>query len=134
MLQKILYYIQGYYLAEFDHPLFPDEILAWRFGPTVYSVFREFSHYDSKPLQFREWFHINRCTRREIKLINTVIDNKVRLSTKQLVEDTLREDPWLKATLHGSRIENTTVISTDVMKEYFKSLKGQYNAGGNYGT
>ena len=43
-LQKILYYVQGYYMARFNHPLFPDEIQAWKFGPVVPNVYLSLIH------------------------------------------------------------------------------------------
>jgi uncharacterized phage-associated protein len=37
-LQKLLYYAQGFYLAIIEHPLFPEQILAWEHGPVVREV------------------------------------------------------------------------------------------------
>ncbi len=37
-LQKLLYYCQGWFLAWYGKPLFPDRIEAWEHGPVVPSV------------------------------------------------------------------------------------------------
>lgn len=80
-LQKILYYVQGYFLAKFDRPLFPDEIQAWKFGPVVPSVYYEFSSYGPDTLKAREdttGIMESSSTPDEIALINCVIDQKLK--------------------------------------------------------
>lgn len=44
-LQKLLYYSQGFYLAIYNKPLFPDRIEAWVHGPTVPSVYKRLQRY-----------------------------------------------------------------------------------------
>ncbi len=34
-LQKLLYYAQGFHLALYDEPLFPEAIEAWTHGPVL---------------------------------------------------------------------------------------------------
>ncbi len=41
-LQKLLYYAQGYYLAQFGEPLFDEPIEAWQHGPVVVDVWRRY--------------------------------------------------------------------------------------------
>ena len=41
-LQKLLYYAQGFHLAIFGGPLFPESIEAWQHGPVVPEVYRYF--------------------------------------------------------------------------------------------
>jgi uncharacterized phage-associated protein len=38
-LQKLLYYCQGWFLAWYGKPLFPDRIEAWKHGPVVPAVY-----------------------------------------------------------------------------------------------
>jgi uncharacterized phage-associated protein len=40
MIQKLLYFAQGWHLANFDSPLFEDPIEAWTYGPVVESVYQ----------------------------------------------------------------------------------------------
>lgn len=129
-LQKILYYVQGYFLAKFDRPLFPDEIQAWKFGPVVPSVYYEFSAYGPDTLKATEDTSdtmISSCTPEEVTLINDVIDQKLALRAGKLVDDTHKETPWLNATLGGHVIRPNTVISIDSMKEYFKTQGDKLN-------
>ena len=41
-LQKLLYHAQGWHLAVFGRPLFPDQLEAWPQGPVVPDVYRMF--------------------------------------------------------------------------------------------
>lgn len=49
-LQKLLYYEQGYHLAQFGTPLFDEQIEAWMYGPVVPSVYEHYHSNGSKPL------------------------------------------------------------------------------------
>ena len=122
-LQKILYYVQGYFLAKFDRPLFPDEIQAWKFGPVVPNVYYEFSSYGPDTLKGTEdtsSIMESSCTPAEVTLINQVIDQKLKLTARRLVNDTHKETPWKEATSNGNLIRPNTVISIESMKEYFQ--------------
>lgn len=44
-LQKLLYLIQVEYIRIYGQPLFENKIEAWRYGPVVPSVYREFSKF-----------------------------------------------------------------------------------------
>lgn len=41
-LQKLLYFIQAYYLVAFDKPCFEEPIEGWDFGPVVPEVYKRF--------------------------------------------------------------------------------------------
>jgi uncharacterized phage-associated protein len=41
-LQKLLYYMQGFYLAYFQESLFDEEIEAWQYGPVVPVVYEHY--------------------------------------------------------------------------------------------
>jgi uncharacterized phage-associated protein len=44
-LQKLLYYAQGFHLALYDEPLFPEAIEAWTHGPVVPDLYRHYKKY-----------------------------------------------------------------------------------------
>ncbi len=50
MLQKLVYFAQGYALGMLGHPLFADDIEAWTYGPVVPKLYRQLKHYDSKKI------------------------------------------------------------------------------------
>ena len=38
-IQMLLYFAQGYCLGNYEMPLFEYSVLAWKYGPVVYSVY-----------------------------------------------------------------------------------------------
>lgn len=121
-LQKILYYVQGHFLAKFDRPLFPDEIQAWKFGPVVPNVYYEFSPYGSETLIAVGEADMSSCNEQEMELIDSVINEKLQLSARTLMLNTHNELPWKTVTKDGTRIEMNAVISNELIKTHFKSL------------
>ena len=41
-LQKLLYFAQGWYLARYGKPLFEDDMLCWKYGPVVRTVYDKY--------------------------------------------------------------------------------------------
>lgn len=51
-LQKLLYYANGYYMAEHDGlPLINEYFEAWDYGPVVPTVYYEFREYRNSPIR-----------------------------------------------------------------------------------
>lgn len=50
-LQKLLYYMQGFYLAYFHKSLFDEEIEAWQYGPVVPVVYEHYKDNGSAGIQ-----------------------------------------------------------------------------------
>lgn len=123
-LQKILYYVQGYYLAAFGHPLYPEEIHAWHFGPAVPDVYYTFSRYGSDDISSRMDNYappMPAIPSDELDLIDRVLMKKLQLTSKELISDSCAEAPWFHATSGGSISRRFIVISIDSIKEYFES-------------
>jgi uncharacterized phage-associated protein len=49
-IQKMLYFIHGWHLAEFKTPLINDEFEAWKHGPVVRKIYREFRRFGDNPI------------------------------------------------------------------------------------
>lgn len=124
-LQKILYYVQGYYMARFNHPLFPDEIQAWKFGPVVPNVYYAFSYCGPDTLQMLEEPDMDNCSEADMKVINRIIDEKLLLSATALMDATRNEAPWLEATDGGNVIRPGLAIKQESIMDFFKERMGQ---------
>ena len=119
-LQKILYYIQGYYLVKFGRPLFYEDIIAWKLGPVVREVYNEYNIYVSSPIT--EVYNVDlNLSSDERVLINNVIDNKALISAWDLVNATHNENPW-KDTVE-SRGYNSVMRNQDIA-QYFVNNQG----------
>ena len=49
-LHKLLYYAHGWHLGFRDTPLLDETLEAWRYGPVVPSVYREFARFAAAPV------------------------------------------------------------------------------------
>lgn len=142
-LQKILYYIQAAFLVEKGVPCFKEQILNWRHGPVVKEVYDEYKDYanneisdiqkgyyklllDKNNLKFVtkfEEFEQSKISEEDKKLINKVIDSYLNIDAWELVRRTHLEDPW------GKESERNGNISTDSIKNYFKTNKNKIYGG-----
>lgn len=49
-LQKLMYYLCGYYLAAYGKPLIDSPIEAWEYGPVVSEIYREFKKFGAQEI------------------------------------------------------------------------------------
>lgn len=131
-LQKILYFIQAYFLiSELGEPCFNEKIEAWDFGPVVPVAYREYKQFGSgdiptiksyivfdrnniwnaKRIEFRDIT----ITREDKILIEKVVDKFADYSATDLVSLTYRQSPWIDAYVPYQNNE----ITIDAIKEYF---------------
>ena len=112
-LQKILYYIQGTYLALKGCPAFSDEIMAWKLGPAVHSVYSAYKQYDDQPIPPSD-SDVN--MEPEDQLFIAEIYKKFRgFTAAQLVDKTHNEAPWRDTTTND-------VISIDSIRDFFANV------------
>ena len=116
-LQKVLYYIQGYSLKKFKTVAFDDDIVNWRYGPVVPSVYYEFCKYarESIPADYSaKRNEIEKQTPDLAELWRGVCRKCYNKSPYDLIEKTHQEDPW-KDTHYPD------VISTEKIKNFFEN-------------
>jgi len=114
-LQKLLYYLQGYYLAVFDKPLFDDEIEAWQYGPVVPDVYYEFNAFGKNALQPTD-SGTAQFTNEEEELLNEVFEVYNEFSAVGLMHRTHNEPTWKNVpTAKGS------IITKERMTKFFKT-------------
>ena len=133
-LQKILYFVQAYFLIQTSQPCFKDKIEAWDFGPVVpkayceykqygcgdiptvksYIVFDENDIWNTKRIEFEE----NYIDNDDKILINKVVDKFSDYSATDMVELTQHQTPWIDAILSQSNeIKNESIF------EYFNDTE-----------
>jgi uncharacterized phage-associated protein len=110
-LQKILYYTQGAYLALKGRPAFDEEILAWRLGPVVYSVYSEFKECKDKPIPPQSKVALDDG---DDIFISEVYKKYRGFTAGQLVDKTHEESPWKDA--------ESDLIDIRSMKDYFSNV------------
>ncbi|MBQ3195938.1 MAG: DUF4065 domain-containing protein [Clostridia bacterium] len=112
-LQKVIYYIQGYFYRQFNRPAFLEEIYNWQYGPVVPEVYYEYNTNGSsalKPQLSCTDFSIEEC---EKKLVYSIVEKCSDISTSNLVSMTHSENPWKNSNPGG-------IISKKSIELFFK--------------
>jgi len=121
-LQKVLYYIQCWHLAEKNEPLFPERFKAWVWGPVVPSVWHGVSGNELDPKPDQELDPDQR------RLVESVWSALKDLSALQLSDMTHEpETAWRKArgdTPDG--VASTAPLNLDDMK---REVESRFAAG-----
>jgi putative zinc finger/helix-turn-helix YgiT family protein len=126
-LQKVLYYVQGFYYAFEGSFLFDEDCEAWVHGPVYRDVFSRYSSYRFDPIESVEAFDDTVFTTSEKAIMDSVIKNFCCYSGKTLERFTHLEKPWrytrgkLPMNAHSNRI-----ISKELIGEYFTAVKDKY--------
>lgn len=132
-LQKVLYFVQAYFLIQTGHPCFKDKIEAWDFGPVVPKAYGEYKQYGCGDIPTTKSFimidkdNIWNSKRVEFKeiaisdddksLIDKVIDKFSDYSATDMVELTQHQTPWIDAiSSQSNEIKNESIF------EYFNNI------------
>lgn len=118
-LQKLLYFIQANSLVETSKPCFKQKIEAWDYGPVVPSAYHEYKKFGSTPI-FPSKRNIDILDSKTKVLINEILEECSKITTKKLVEITHRQKPWKIAYANYYNKE----ITTQSILEYFGDQDG----------
>lgn len=119
-LQKMLYYEQGYHLAQFGEPLFDEDIEAWQYGPVVPCVYEKYSVFGRSGIEPEDVsFEFDRDD--EMDLFFKVFEAYGKFSAFGLMELTHKEAPWLDA---KRPLGHGRIIPKQTIKDYFLSRIG----------
>lgn len=116
-LQKMLYYLQGFFMAAFGQKLFEAPVEAWQYGPVVREAYFHFNQFGQGAVNLRGDEQIIELPRKENELFKEVMKEFGHFSAIKLMHMTHEEPPW-KKTWHESP---QGVISDDLLVEYFKT-------------
>ncbi len=131
-LQKILYFVQAYFLVSNDdgYACFRETIEAWDLGPVVPKAYHEFKQYGSSNIPPQstyvtfdeniwdskiEQYDDNVIREEDKQSINDVVDSFSKYSANQLVEITHRQRPWYNAYKPHKNVK----ITNSAIEEYF---------------
>lgn len=113
-LQKLLYYAQGYHLALYDSPLFPEEILAWEHGPVVQTLYYEYRSNGSAAIEPPCEVNTENFNKDQLDLIEEVYEVMGQFSAWKLRNMTHAESPWIDT-------PRNSVITHERLQEYFST-------------
>ncbi|MCX6731462.1 MAG: DUF4065 domain-containing protein [Candidatus Parcubacteria bacterium] len=114
-LQKILYFMQAYYLAKLNKPLFSDELEAWKYGPVVPELYRKFRRFGNNPIISEG--DKSTLTEEDKEILKKVWDTFGGYSASRLVDIVHAHTPWKEANASVNKI-----MSQKAIKDYYGSL------------
>ncbi len=131
MLQKLLYFIQGVYLALYRKPIFEEDCMAWIHGPVypkVYELFRDFKYNpidDARFILFEGTEDV--LTNDEKKVIDLVVNTFGMYGGKVLERITHNEDPWIEARKgYGDNIPSSEILPKKRILKYYTLINQKY--------
>jgi uncharacterized phage-associated protein len=114
-MQKLLYYAQGFHLAFYNEPLFPEKIKAWQYGPVVVEIYNEYQEYSDGPIPAPRRINTKVFDAEKKDFLTEIYQVYGQYSALRLMQLTHNEAPW-----------NTTKIGEEIthdkLASYFKSL------------
>ncbi|WP_353932474.1 type II toxin-antitoxin system antitoxin SocA domain-containing protein [Okeanomitos corallinicola TIOX110] len=113
-LQKLLYYAQGFHLALYNEPLFPELVEAWIHGPVVPEVYHEYKNFGSNAIPIPEDIDFSIYDEKTVDLLDEVYSVYGQFSAWKLRNMTHNEEPWKDTDVSG-------VITHECLKKYFKT-------------
>lgn len=127
-LQKVLYFIQAYFLIKCGTPCFKEDIEAWDFGPVVPVVYRQYKQYGSNNIPETEKCSLfdslddyqqmsdDEAIFEDDKVnIQAVVDEFKDYSATDLVRLTHSQATWSNVYIPHANC----VITQDSIREYF---------------
>lgn len=132
-LQKLVYYAHGWHLGLRHDPLFLEPVQAWRYGPVILSLRREFRSFGREPIdrkardiQYRDGSFVEfepevSPTDSAAALLAKVWDTYSFFTPIQLTNMTHQPGtPWHKVASHyGGNIPPGITIPNDLIREHF---------------
>lgn len=120
-VQKTLYFCQCWSLALRDRPLFSDEVQAWRYGPVVPAVYRDFSHRGDEFIEPGAAPPLQDLDQDDRDFVDSVWHDIRQYTGRAMKEWTHAPGPW--TVTWGNRPEwdrSENVIPQDQMRNFFR--------------
>ena len=131
LMQKVLYFVQAYFLISTPEQCFKERIEAWDFGPVVPEAYREYKQFGSSnipsvsyyvEMNYEDFWNSKvKKFRDEIisdsdkKRVEAVVDRFSDYSATELVEIAHHQAPWMDVYVPYRNNE----ITPQAIKEYF---------------
>lgn len=117
-LQKLLYYVQGFHLAQTGEPLFSSTLQAWQHGPVSQAIWHAYKSYGYNPIEAPTHFDQEKIPKATKTFIAGVLAVMMLCSQTQLINYSHIDSPWADIFSAGMNRE----ITQDSMKTYFASF------------
>lgn len=126
-LQKLLYYVQGFFYAFNNVFIFEDDCEAWVHGPVYRKVYHKYSDYKYDTIDSADSFDETIFSVAEKAVIDSIVDNFSCYSGKVLERFTHSEQPWIETRSDLPVFaQSDRVISKRLIADYFVAVRQKY--------
>lgn len=119
-LQKILYFLYGYFYKKFGCTLFDDDFVAWKLGPVVLDVYFNYYNNIANPICESSDVKLDLKTN-EISFVDEKIQELNELSTWDLVEKSHKTTPWKEVYKNGEG--KGDIIKSYKICDFFEDMR-----------
>ena len=116
-LQKLCYYAQGFYLAQYNKRLFDETIKAWQHGPVIPRLYHLYKDQHSSCLVKDKNFNIYSIPKDIRDFLDEIYLTYGQFSAWRLREMTHEESPWKNA---YNKVKDD-IITDDELIRFFRT-------------
>ena len=119
-LQKMLYFIQGFYYSSTNEPFIEEDFEAWPYGPVIRNAYIEYSRFGSLLITDVESDRVNNIDflPDDKSFLDDIISSLNKYSASELVNAShAKGSPWEKS----YKDETKNIISKEVIRDYFRN-------------
>lgn len=125
-LHNLIYFAHGWHLALEDRPLIDEQVLAWKYGPMIPSIFRKYRGFGVDPI-VPSWRGTERALEfppETLEILEQVWEVYGVLTGTQLSKMTREEgSPWSQVHKeYEGRLPKGTDVPPRLLKEHFAAL------------
>lgn len=131
-LQKVLFFLQGYCLAEYNSPLIDGNFSKWQYGPVEEEVYQEFKYFGASPINSKSTQLRIDSGKIEFYCEEISMSDNLLNKIKEIVEQIIKKEPWQLVRLthddpswknYEDKIRNRTVedYTNEEIKDCFKA-------------
>ncbi|MRF37116.1 DUF4065 domain-containing protein [Staphylococcus sp. KY49P] len=123
-LQKLCYYAEAWHNALYKEPLIEDsEFEAWVHGPVSPSLYRTYKDYGWTEIKEPEFEIELDFNKKQIELLESVLDTYDEFSGNELEALTHKELPWINQRIGLEETDSSNnVISKTDMEKFYSSI------------
>ena len=129
-LNKIAYFLHGWFLAKKGRPLVTAKIEAWEYGPVFREIYFEFKGFGSNPVTTRakkinvETGEKEICAyqlpKEEEEFLRGLAEKYLRIRPGRLVDLSHAQDgPWYQAWFHDGNVNPGMEIDQSAIEQFF---------------
>lgn len=99
-IQRVLYFVQLFYLRDTGTVFFADDIEAWKYGPVVPTVYKNFSVFGAMPIMIlqQDWEAAKKAISQEDQaFIDSVLEKTKGFKYYQLIDITRNHRAWISS-------------------------------------